>query len=138
MTGEHYEIAGLAVPRDMEQLHDLLEQASAEHPHIPASDVMMFETAVMELANNVVEHGRPVGQVAWHFRLEVSPESLTARLADSGEEYAGWDAAAAHDMPGEMAESGRGLPLASAVLDELDYRREGASNVWTMVRRWEA
>ena len=41
-------------------------------------------------------------------------------------------------MPGEMAESGRGLPLASAALDELDYRREGSSNVWTMVRRWQA
>ncbi|MCP3423592.1 ATP-binding protein [Nocardioides pinisoli] len=138
MTGEHYDIEGLAVPRDMEQLHDLLERASTEHPHIPASDVMMFETAVMELANNVVEHGRPVGQVAWRFSLEVSADSLTARLADSGEEYAGWDAAASHDMPGEMAESGRGLPLASAVLDELDYQRDGASNVWTMVRRWQA
>ena len=138
MTGVHYEIAGLAVPDDMELLHVLLERVSTEHPHVPASDVMMFETAVMELANNVVEHGRPVGQVAWHFRLDVSTDSLTARLADSGEEYAGWDADATHTMPGEMAESGRGLPLASAVLDELDYRREGSSNVWTMVRRWQA
>ena len=137
MTGDDYELAGLAVPRDMEQLHDLLEQASSEHPHIPAADVMMFETAVMELANNVVEHGRPVGQVAWHFRLVVSSDSLTARLADSGVEYAGWDATTSHDMPDELAESGRGLPLASAVLDELDYRREGDSNVWTMVRRWD-
>ena len=138
MAGDHYEIEGLAVPRDMEQLHDLLERAAAEHPHVPASDVMMFETAVMELANNVVEHGRPVGQVTWYFRLEVSPDSLTARLADSGEEHAGWDAATGPEMPDELAESGRGLPLASAVLDELDYRRNGTSNVWTMVRRWQA
>ena len=138
MSGDVYEIDGLAVPADMERLHDLLERASAAHPHVPAADVMMFETAVMELANNVVEHGKPVGEVRWHFRLEVLAAALTARLSDSGEEYAGWDASATHDMPGELAESGRGLPLASAVLDELDYQRDGGVNVWTMTRRWDA
>lgn len=72
-----------------------------------------------------------------------------ARLADSGEEYASWCTSrrtarpayvdAGHGLASRrMAESERGLPLASAVLDELGYRREGTSDVWTMVRRWEA
>ena len=134
MTGDLYELGGLAVPGDLEQLHDLLEQASAEHPHVPAADVMMFETAVMELANNVVEHGRPAGQVRWQFSLRVLPDALTARLSDSGEEYPGWHTTGVPEMPGEMAESGRGLALASAVLDELDYRREDGVNVWLMRR----
>lgn len=137
MTGEVYDLSGLAVPGDMERLHDLLERASADHPHVPAGDVMMFETAVMELANNVVEHGRPLGEVLWSFHLEVEPAALTARLSDSGEEYAGWDPASTPEMPEETAESGRGLPLASAVLDELDYHRVDGVNVWTMVRRWD-
>ena len=134
MTGERYELGGLAVPQDMERLHDLLEQASTEHPHVPAADVMMFETAVMELANNVVEHGRPAGRVAWRFSLQVLPDALSARLSDSGEEYPGWDASGVPEMPGELAESGRGLALASAVLDHLDYRREDGVNVWIMRR----
>lgn len=134
MTGDHYELGGISVPRDMEQLHDLLEQASSEHPHVPPADVMMFETAVMEVANNVVEHGRPAGQVRWQFSLRVLPDALTARLSDSGEEYPGWHADGVPDMPGEMAESGRGLALASAVLDELDYQREDGVNVWVMRR----
>lgn len=136
MTGDAYELSGLAVPDDLEQLHDLLERAAAEHPHVPASDVMMFETAVMELANNVVEHGRPVGEVRWTFRLEVQEAALSACLSDSGEEYAAWDPQTPHAMPGEMAESGRGLPLASAVLDEIGYERTADANVWKLVRRW--
>jgi serine/threonine-protein kinase RsbW len=138
VTGEHYELAGIAVPGDMEQLHDLLEQASAEHPHVPAADVMMFETAVMELANNVVEHGRPEGQVRWQFSLRVLPDALTARLSDSGEEYPGWHTTGVPDMPGETAESGRGLALASAVLDELDYQRVDGVNTWVMRRNLTA
>jgi serine/threonine-protein kinase RsbW len=136
VSGEAYELSGLAVPDDLERLHDLLENVAAEHPHVPAADVMMFETAVMELANNVVEHGRPVGEVRWAFRLEVQESALSACLSDSGEEYAAWDPASASDMPGEMAESGRGLPLASAVLDEIGYERADNANVWTLVRRW--
>ena len=105
---------------------------------VPPADVMMFETAVMELANNVVEHGRPAGQVAWRFSLQVLPDALTARLSDSGEEYPGWHSSGVPEMPGEMAESGRGLALASAVLDELDYQREDGVNVWLMRRNLTA
>ena len=53
------------------------------------------------------------------------------------EEYAGWDPRDAHEMPDETAESGRGLPLAWAVLDELGYERGDGVNVWTMLRRWD-
>lgn len=136
MAGDVYDLEGLAVPGEIDRLHELLEQAAAQHPHVPASDVMLFETAVIEIANNVVEHGRPEGEVAWHFRLVVEPTSLRAELSYSGQEYTGWVPGVDHEMPDALDESGRGLPLASAVLDELGYRREPDANVWTMSRRW--
>jgi serine/threonine-protein kinase RsbW len=38
-------------------------------------------------------------------------------------------------MPVEMAEQGRGLALAVAVLDELSFQRDSTMNRWTLVRR---
>ena len=37
-------------------------------------------------------------------------------------------------MPDELAESGRGMWLARATLDELEYARSGDRNTWKMVR----
>jgi serine/threonine-protein kinase RsbW len=129
----HYVLEGLAVPETLNLLHDLLERVGAEHPDIDAGDLMLFETAVIEVAGNVVEHGRPSGKVTWQFSLSVSPEQLEATLSDSGEEYPGgtWGT----EMPEDpMQETGRGLPLATAVLDRLRYRRDGDANHWTMVK----
>jgi serine/threonine-protein kinase RsbW len=94
---------------------------------------MLFETAVIEVAGNVVEHGQPSGQVRWRFRLAVREDSLEASLSDSGEEYPG--GAWGTDMPEAMEEDGRGLALATAVLDSLVYERSGEVNQWSMVRR---
>jgi serine/threonine-protein kinase RsbW len=132
MTGE-YLLEGLAVPESLNLLHDLLEHVGRLHPDVDAGDFMLFETAVIEVAGNVVEHGQPAGSVRWTFRLEVHPDRLEARLSDSGEEYPGgtWGT----EMPGDpMQEDGRGLALATAVLDSLTYERADDANHWTMLR----
>jgi serine/threonine-protein kinase RsbW len=131
MTGD-YLLEGLAVPDSLDLLHDLLERVGAENPDLAPSDLMLFETAVIEVAGNVVEHGHPPGQVRWSFRLAVRPDRLEATLSDSGEEYPGgaWGTV----MPDTMDEDGRGLPLATAVLESLVYERAGDVNEWTMVR----
>src|SRR6478735_2017986 len=130
MTGD-YVLEGLAVPQTLDALHELLERVGAEHPEVDASDLMLFETAVIEVAGNVVEHGRPPGEVRWTFRLQVRPDALTGRLSDSGEEYPGgtWGTT----MPDVMDEDGRGLPLATVLLDSLRYERGQGVNHWTMV-----
>jgi serine/threonine-protein kinase RsbW len=132
MSGD-YLLDGLAVPESLNLLHDLLEQVGQDHPELAPSDLMLFETAVIEVAGNVVEHGQPSGQVRWRFRLAVHEDSLEASLSDSGEEYPG--GAWGTDMPDAMEEDGRGLALATAVLDSLVYERSGEVNQWSMVRR---
>ena len=133
MTGD-YVLEGLAVPESLNLLHDLLERAGREHPDLDARDLMMFETAVIEVAGNVVEHGRPHGRVTWAFRLSVLPDRLEAQLSDSGEEYPGgtWgttDARRPAPGGGPRARPRDRRP------DSLDYERsDGASTTG----RWSA
>jgi serine/threonine-protein kinase RsbW len=131
MTGE-YVLEGLAVPESLNLLHDLLDRVSRDHPDVDSADLMLFETAVIEVAGNVVEHGHPPGKVSWAFRIEIRPDRLEAALSDSGEEYPGgtWGT----QMPDPMHETGRGLALATAVLDSLTYERRDDANHWRMQR----
>jgi serine/threonine-protein kinase RsbW len=133
VTGD-YLLEGLAVPESLNLLHDLLDRVGEEHPDLDPGDLMLFETAVIEIAGNVVEHGRPPGRVTWAFRLSVQADRLQGELSDSGEEYPGgtWGTTMPDDL---LQEDGRGLALATAVLDSLVYQRSAGSNHWTMLRR---
>jgi serine/threonine-protein kinase RsbW len=132
VTGE-YRLFGFSVPDSVDELQDLLQKAAGEHPEVAPEDLMLFETAIVEIVGNVVEHGRPLGKVVWAFRLRVQPDRLEGRLSDDGQAYAGgtWTSA----MPDELAEAGRGFALAQATLDEFEYARVDGVNHWTMVRR---
>jgi serine/threonine-protein kinase RsbW len=61
----------------------------------------------------------------------VRPDRLVGFLADTGEPAPDLSALPVVD---EMAESGRGMWLARATLDELEYARSGDRNTWKMVR----
>ena len=131
MAGE-YALRGLAVPESLNRLQDLLDQVRREHPELDETDVSMFETAIVEIHGNVVEHGHPPGQVIYAFELEVSADRLVGILADTG--VAAPDLSGMDELPDEMAESGRGLWLAKATLDDLQYARAGDRNTWKLVR----
>jgi serine/threonine-protein kinase RsbW len=127
-----YVLEGFAVPGELAKVHELLERVGADHPELDPTDLMLFETAVIEIANNVVEHGRPVGEVRWRLRLRVSEAQIEAELNDTGQEFTGdLDA----PMPDEHAETGRGFALAGAVLDKIEFERVDGENRWRMVRR---
>jgi serine/threonine-protein kinase RsbW len=130
MDGE-YRVDTLAVPETLNLLHDLLDRVRDEHPDVEATDLMLFETAVIEIANNVVEHGRPPGTIRYSFTLEVGSDELLGHLRDGGPPLEGPERA----MPGTDSENGRGLALARVALDDLEYERVDDHNEWTMVRR---
>lgn len=131
MTDREFTIEGWAVPEGIPSVHALVERARTEHAGLDEEAFMMLETAAIEIAGNVVEHGRPPGQVWWSFTLRVSPDCVEAILADDGQKYEG-DLSAV--MPDPLAESGRGIPLARAAVDELSYAHVNDLNVWTMRR----
>lgn len=133
MAGEsEYVIEALAVPETIGDLHELLALVGRENADVSATDLMMFETAVIEIAANVVEHGRPEGQVFYTFRLWLLDDRIEAALSDSGDEL--YDKPLVATLPNEMAERGRGLALAEAVLDELVYERRDERNTWKMIK----
>lgn len=132
MAGDEFTLEGWAVPEGLADLHGLVERARAAHPEAGEEAFMMLETAAIEIAGNVVEHGLPPGRVWWSFTLRVDDEALEGVLADDGQKYEG-DLSAM--MPDPLAESGRGIALAKAALDELTYSRHDGKNVWTMRRR---
>lgn len=132
MAGE-YALRGLAVPESLNRLQDLLDQVRREHPELDETDVSMFETAIVEIHGNVVEHGHPPGQVIYAFELEVSSDRLVGILADTGAEPP--DLSELGNLPDELDLGGRGLWLAKATLDELEFMRSGDRNTWRLVRR---
>lgn len=134
MAGD-YRLDGLATPVILDQLHDLLTQVRADHPDVAAGDLMLFETAVIEIAGNVVEHGQPPGQVPYSFTLDVAPSQVTGVLSHVGAPIEG---ALGRAMPGDEAEDGRGLPLAELALDDLVYRHEAGVNRWLLTRERRA
>ena len=114
-------LRGLAVPSSFDLVQDLLVLVRSEHPDISETDLSMFETAIAEIHGNVVKHGRPEGIVVRLLaeRAARSPGRLPSRHGRTR------DRPLRSDRPpvDEMAESGRGLWLAHATLDELLYAR---------------
>lgn len=128
-----YRLDGFAVPSELDRVHELLERAGSENLHVDATDLALFETAVIEIANNVVEHGRPRGEVAWRLILSVDDREITVDLYDSAQAV---DLDLSESMPDEDVESGRGLPLAIALVDEITVERTAEGNKWHLVRRF--
>jgi serine/threonine-protein kinase RsbW len=120
-------------PDDLDSVHDFLEQVLAEEAaHISDEDRMAFETALIELAGNVIQHadGEDEDGTVCLLTVSVVGGRLRAELTDSAE--AGTVRLVGRSMPDELDESGRGIPFIQALVDSLEYRREGSRNIWTI------
>lgn len=126
-------VEGVAEPGWVDDVHDALARLWASAGHVPDLDRLRFETAVVELATNVVRHavpvpGRPLLASA---RLRVDGRLLEAEVGDTG-------AAASVDLdPPEVdvfAESGRGIALVRRAVDTLVFERSGDRNLFRITR----
>ncbi len=119
-----------AEPEVVDRVHALLEELWEAWPEVGEVDRIRFGTAVAELVANVVQHA---GATTVELRLDGSPGEVAAHLTDDGQPLppgaleAGW--------PDDDAEDGRGLAMARAASSALSYRRDGATNRWTVVVR---
>lgn len=117
----------------LDELHAALNRLWAETANVDAMHRLRFVTALSEVVANVVQHGRTPdgGTPTLTVSLSAGPAGLLAELRDDGVAVrATWE------LPeDELAESGRGLALARAALDELRYSRVNGVNHWALVIR---
>ena len=125
-----------APPDNVDAVHGLLETVWAHDVVVSASDRLRFETALIELASNVLQHANTGSGVTCNVQVQISAQQIVATLRDSGADAATGIPNAG--MPDELAEGGRGLPLIHALVDEVDYQRDGNINQWRIVRRLSA
>ncbi|MGN6607930.1 MAG: ATP-binding protein [Jatrophihabitans sp.] len=121
-----------ARPETIDLVQDLVARADDDTGHVVSRrDRMRFETAVVEIIGNIIEHvqcaeGRT--GVTVDVRVEWTAAELSARIVDDGR-----PSDVSLDEPGlGDDEDGRGLFMAITFTDELKFRRDGEHNVWTL------
>ena len=120
-----------AEPAALQHVHELLEQLWEDADDVVAEDRVRFETAVAEIAGNIVTHAQEGRALELTVHVSASPDRIEARFEDEGQPV-DVDLSAA-EMPDDLAESGRGILLALAAADEVEYRRDGEVNCWRVM-----
>ena len=136
MTGDNtaakYEFKGRAAPESLSDVHELVSRAKDDNPAVAERDIMLFEIGLIEVANNIVKHSQPRGNVDLRVLLIVDPNELAAELVDNG---AAVMFPIHAEMPDALATHGRGIPLARATLDEMTLNRVAEENHWHLKRK---
>lgn len=105
--------------------------------HCPPAVAADVELAVVEWANNLVEHGYGAAEGRITTLLRLEPDRLEIEVRDRGHPFdptseAGPDL---ESLDAE-AESGRGLLLLQALMDELHYETVAGENRLRLVKRF--
>ncbi|NRG41292.1 ATP-binding protein [Rathayibacter sp. VKM Ac-2804] len=117
-------------PDDIELVHDLLDSLFTERVDVGARDRMEFETALVELVSNVIQHAVSTTAVLCRLVVTVDDDALRAELIDTADPP-GVDTGP-REMPDAFAESGRGLALITALVTVFDYERTSSRNLWSI------
>ncbi|ANH39921.1 hypothetical protein I601_3515 [Nocardioides dokdonensis FR1436] len=140
---ERLELSAPATPEILELVHAMFEHLFAARPDIEDVPRMRFEMSVIEILSNIVEHAYRADSASTHgpgesrrfaITVALTPTRMLASLSDNGMPMSLDLEGAA--MPDELAESGRGLAMAAAALDALDYSRDGGINHWHLLSRY--
>ena len=136
MTEERKNLVFSAPPDDVDAVHEFLETVWEANPGVSEFDRMAFETALIELASNVIQHAAGEGGVTCVLTVSADEDGLSASLADTAD--AGGIVLMDRSMPDELSESGRGIALIQALVDDLRYERVDERNVWSISRARES
>jgi serine/threonine-protein kinase RsbW len=121
-----------AEPAALDLIHDLFARVGEERDDVDGTDLMLMETAVIEIAGNVIAHGRPAGSITMALTFKVTDTALDVRLRETGQPPPD---SPSYAMPDAEAEHGRGLPLCAAILDTFAYDRVEDANVWHLAKK---
>jgi serine/threonine-protein kinase RsbW len=116
----------------LDEVQAVVEQAWASNAHVPSRVRMEVGIAVAEIAANIVEHAAQGRPIKMRMELRVQPGDVRVEFTDDGIP-ADVDLASVR-LPDDMAERGRGLPLATTALSKLEYRRDHR-NHWILISK---
>jgi serine/threonine-protein kinase RsbW len=131
-VSDRWDLEFTSPPDDVDGVQDFIERVWAQSPHVGDLDRMAFETALIELATNVIQHAGGEEGVTCVLTLSTAGDRIVATLSDTAEK--GDVALVVGEMPDAFAESGRGLPMVEALVDTLEFGRVDDHNVWTIAR----
>jgi serine/threonine-protein kinase RsbW len=126
-----------ATYQDVRKIDQALIDLLAGAGDIDETTVHSIELAVHEIATNIVDHAyseTPDGVIEVSLALSGgSQRRLTVELSDAGKAF---DAATVAPVNLESPqESGYGLFLAEALMDEVHYERRSGRNIWRLTKR---
>jgi serine/threonine-protein kinase RsbW len=122
-------------PDDVDTVHDYIQRVWSTAPELDAMDKLKIETAVVELAANIIAHANGGDAVQGKVSLTVDDERIRCRITDTAR--ASEVDLGDRDMPDELAESGRGIAFIQRLVDVLHYERRDGENVWVIEKRRE-
>lgn len=126
------DLSAPAEPSVVEAVQNELALLWEQRPDLDPGVTLRFEMGLVEILGNIVEHAFDPDTPGRLLTVAVTIEGDVVRgtLSDNGQPVA-VDLRTV-TMPDEDAESGRGLALAVAALDELSYTRDGDCNRWIL------
>lgn len=119
-------------PEALAEIERLLANAWSAHPHVPEIIRTQVAIATAEIGANIVEHASAGRLSRLAMVIRVLADQVWVEFTDNGGPLR-VDLNSV-SLPDDMAERGRGLSLAKAVLDRLIYQRD-VMNHWTLVSK---
>src|ERR1019366_2912365 len=133
MNKASYSLTMFSPPATLDAVHDLLSTVWEKSPKVNLENQMRFETALIELVSNVFRHADTGDGVACALTIDISDMQIEAQWRETGDpgDFQLMEAI----MPDELDESGRGIPLIQAMMDEFTFENQGEHNFWRIVRK---
>lgn len=119
-------------PETLADIARFPDEVLSTRQHVPDAVRMQVSIAAGEIGANIMEHAGRAQPVNIRMEVRVRIDEVWVEFVDDGAP-AELDLTAVR-LPDDMAERGRGLALAQAVLEKLTYRRN-TKNHWTLVSK---
>lgn len=128
-------LKGIAELEFVDEVLSALENLFASAGDIAEEDRTFFSLAVSEIVTNICTHHNTNRPVTVSAELRVTADALHAQFHDDADpaDPAVIDVEGA-TLPGDLAESGRGLAIAKMALDHLSHE-VADGHLWTLMKK---